>query len=90
MATITSEMVTEYFSTMGLRRNLPDILYLDEFAIYPKYLSDKDSRHLLGAIFSNTIEPISTHIKIDWSYWNSHFHRDWDAFLKSNIEMAGL
>ena len=88
MATITSEIVNEYFSEMNLRR--PAVMYLDEFAIYPKYLSDKDSRHLMTAIFSNTMEPISTHIKIDWSYWNSHFHRDWDAFLKSNIEMAGL
>lgn len=86
MATITSEIVTEYFSKLNLRT--PAIMYLDEFAIYPKYLSDKDSRHLMAAIFSNTMEPIAP--KIDWTWWNTHYHRDWDAFLKSNIELAGM
>ena len=86
MATITSEIVTEYFSQMNLRT--PPFMYLDEFAIYPKYLSDKDSRHLMAEIFSNTMEPIAP--KIDWTWWNTHYHRDWDAFLKSNIELAGM
>lgn len=86
MATITSEIVTEYFSKLNLRT--PAIMYLDEFAIYPKYLSDKDSRHLMAAIFSNTMEPIAP--KIDWTWWNTHYHRDWNAFLESNIELAGM
>ena len=87
MATITSEIVTEYFSKLNLRR-APAIMFLDEFAIYPKYLSDKDSRHLLAAFFSNTMEPIAP--KIDWTWWNTHYHRDWEAFLKSNFESLGI
>lgn len=86
MATITSEIVTEYFSKLNLRR-APFIL-LDEFAIYPKYLSDKDSRYLMSAIFSNTMEPIAP--KIYWTWWNTHYHRDWEAFLKYNFESLGI
>ena len=28
--------------------------------------------------------------KIDWIWWNTHYHRDWNAFLESNIELAGM
>ena len=86
MATITSEMVTEYFSQLNL--STPAFMYLDEFAIYPTNLSAKYSQHLLDAIISNTIEP--TFPKIDWTWWNTHYHRDWNAFLESNIELAAL
>ena len=86
MATITSEIVNEYFSEMNLRR--APFIMLDEFAIYPMYLSDKDSRHLLNSIFSNTMEPVAP--KVDWTWWNTHYHRDWEAFLKSNFESLGI
>lgn len=66
MATITTKITTEYFSKMNLRNATPAVMYLDELAIYPKYLSDKDSRHLMGVVFRNT-EHISTKIEIDWS-----------------------
>lgn len=66
MATITTEITTEYFSKMNLRNATPAVMYLDELAIYPKYLSDKDSRHLMDVVFRNT-EHISTKIEIDWS-----------------------
>lgn len=66
MATITTKITTEYFSKMNLRNATPAVMYLDELAIYPKYLSDKDSRRLMDVVFKNT-EHISTKIEIDWS-----------------------
>lgn len=63
MATITSEIVTEYFSEMNLRR--AQITMFDEFVI-PQYLNSKDAKRLLAKIDSVST-PVGTQMfELNW------------------------
>lgn len=65
MATITSEMVTEYFSEMNLR-NGPVFMYLDEFVI-PQYLNTKDAKRWLAKIDRASMTPVGTQMfELNW------------------------
>lgn len=64
MATITSEIVTEYFSEMNLRR-APFIL-LDEFVI-PQYLNSVDAKRWLAKIDRVSSVPVGTQMfELNW------------------------
>lgn len=64
MATITSEIVTEYFSEMNLRK-APFIL-LDEFVI-PNYLNSVDAKRWLAKIDRVSNVPVGTQMfELSW------------------------
>lgn len=69
MATITSEIVTEYFSEMNLRK-APFIL-LDEFVI-PQYLNTVDAKRWLAKIDRISMTPVGTQM----------FELSWDDYYK--------
>ena len=64
MATITSEIVTEYFSEMNLRR-APFIL-LDE-SVIPQYLNSVDAKRWLAKIDRVSSVPVGTQMfELSW------------------------
>lgn len=64
MATITSEIVTEYFSQMNLR--IPPFMYLDEFVI-PQYLNTVDAKRWLAKIDRVSMVPVGTQMfELSW------------------------
>lgn len=64
MATITSEIVTEYFSQMNLRT--PAFMYLDEFVI-PQYLNTVDAKRWLAKIDRVSMVPVGTQMfELSW------------------------
>lgn len=68
MATITFKTVREYFSTLNRRSKTPDIVYLDEIAICPTWLSDKDSRKLWNTIVKNCVRYTEfPKLNVNWS-----------------------
>lgn len=97
MATITSEMVTEYFSQMNLRR--PAFMYLDEFVI-PMYLNSVDAKRWLAKIDRVSNVPVGSQMfelscgdYYKFSVKNfveQHYKRDWKEFHKATLEMNGV
>jgi hypothetical protein len=64
MATITSEIVTEYFSKLNLR-NAPFTMF-DEFVI-PQYLTSKDAKRWLAKIDRISMTPVGTQMfELSW------------------------
>ncbi len=64
MATITSEIVTEYFSEMNLRR-APFTMF-DEFVI-PQYLTTKDAKRWLAKIDRVSNVPVGSQMfELSW------------------------
>ena len=64
MATITSEMVTEYFSQMNLRK--PVCVYLDEFVI-PMYLNTVDAKRWLAKVDRVSNVPVGSQMfELSW------------------------
>lgn len=64
MATITSEMVTAYFSEMNLRN--PPILYLDEFVI-PYHTNTVDAKRWLAKVDRVSMVPVGTQMfEMSW------------------------
>lgn len=65
MATITSEIVNQYFSEMNLR-NGPVFMYLDEFVI-PQYLNTADAKRWLAKIDRVSMVPVGTQMfELSW------------------------
>ena len=64
MATITSEIVTEYFSEMNLRR--APFTMIDEFVI-PQYLNSVDAKRWLAKIDRVSNVPVGTQMfELSW------------------------
>lgn len=64
METITSEIVTEYFSELNLR-NAPFTMF-DEFVI-PQYLNPKDAKRWLAKIDRISMTPVGTQMfELSW------------------------
>lgn len=64
MATITSEIVNQYFSEMNLRT--PAIIYLDEFVI-PQYLNTVDAKRWLAKIDRISMTPVGSQMfELSW------------------------
>jgi hypothetical protein len=64
MATITSEIVTEYFSEMNLRR--APFTMIDEFVI-PQYLNSVDAKRWLAKIDRVSNVPVGTQMfELNW------------------------
>lgn len=66
MATITSEIVNEYFSEMNLRNATPAIMYLDEFVI-PFYTNTVDTKRSLAKIDRVSNVPVGSQMfELSW------------------------
>lgn len=64
MATITSEIVTEYFSELNLRR--AQFTMFDEFVI-PQYLNSVDAKRWLAKIDRVSSVPVGTQMfELNW------------------------
>ena len=77
MATITSEIVNQYFSEMNLRQ--APFIMLDEFVI-PQYLNSKDAKRWLAKIDRISMTPVGTQM-FELS-WGDYYKFTMNQFMK--------